>query len=87
MEKSGTLPEKKRITRKTAPKEIIEKANAELKKPRRSNKKLEVSPEMRHQMIADAAYFLAELYGHGGDRIEHWLMAEFKIDTMLKKDK
>ncbi len=87
MEKSGTMSEKKRVPRKTASKENFIQANAEPKKPNRGNKKLEVSPEMRHQMIAEAAYFRAELFGHGGDHFEHWLAAENEIDVMLKKNK
>ncbi len=54
----------------------------------RTKKPAGVSPEMRQQMISDAAYFRAEKQGSSGssDDVAHWLAAEAEIDTMLKKD-
>lgn len=53
----------------------------------RTKKASGVSPEIRQQMISDAAYFRAEKQGSSGnsDDIAHWLAAEAEIDTMLKK--
>ena len=43
-----------------------------------------ISPEERHRMIAELAYFRAERRGfHGGAEIEDWLAAEAEVDTKL----
>lgn len=42
------------------------------------------SPDMRHQMIAEAAYYRAELRGFsGGDALQDWLDAEIEIDQLF----
>lgn len=44
----------------------------------------EVTPEQRHQLIAEAAYLRAEARGFGGeDPISDWLAAEQEIDGRL----
>ncbi len=87
MGKSEAATEKKRVTQKDAPKENTGQEGVKAKKPSRSGKKSGVGPEMRHQMIADAAYFRAEKYGHSGDPVEHWLVAEVEIDMILKENR
>lgn len=52
----------------------------------RTKKSAGISPEMRHQMIADAAYYRAQGSGNGCGDMENWLAAEAEIDAMLKKD-
>jgi hypothetical protein len=43
-----------------------------------------VSPEERHRMIAEAAYYRALARGFsGGDPLADWLEAEAEIDRML----
>ena len=43
-----------------------------------------VSAELRHQMIAEAAYYLAEKRNfQGGDPVNDWLEAERIIDQAL----
>lgn len=43
-----------------------------------------VSAELRHQMIAEAAYYLAEKRNfQGGDPVNDWLEAEAIIDQAL----
>jgi len=43
-----------------------------------------VSAELCHQMIAEAAYYLAEKRNfQGGDPVNDWLEAETKIDQAL----
>ena len=43
-----------------------------------------VSAELRHQMIAEAAYYLAEKRNfRGGDPVNDWLEAETIIDQAL----
>lgn len=38
------------------------------------------------QMIAEAAYYIAEKRGfQGGDEVQDWLTAETQIEQMLKK--
>lgn len=42
------------------------------------------SPEERHRMIAEQAYYLAERRGFDGDRcLDDWLQAESEIDRRL----
>lgn len=43
-----------------------------------------ISPELRHEMIREAAYFRAEKRGFaGGDPVSDWLLSEQEIDTAL----
>jgi len=44
-----------------------------------------VTPEQRHQMIAEAAYFLSLRRGFGGDaEMRDWLEAEAEVDARLQ---
>jgi hypothetical protein len=46
--------------------------------------KFGVSPEERHRMIAETAYFLAHERGFmGGDPVEDWINAERAVDRQL----
>lgn len=75
MEKTGTLPQKRRVTRKT----IVENSAQE------SHKKIAISHDERHRMIAEAAYFRAQKRGSsdGGDHVADWLAAEAEINSAL----
>lgn len=43
-----------------------------------------ISPEIRYQMIAEAAYLRAEQRGfNGGDPLDDWLTAEREVDLLL----
>jgi hypothetical protein len=43
-----------------------------------------VSPEQRHQMIAEAAYYRAQQRGFsGGDPLQDWIEAEAEVATRL----
>ncbi len=43
------------------------------------------SPELRQQMIRDAAYFRAERRGFGtGDPVQDWIEAEAELDRMIR---
>lgn len=45
---------------------------------------ISANPEDRHNMIATAAYYLAERRGfNGGCATEDWLAAEAEVDSML----
>ncbi|HWS11309.1 MAG TPA: DUF2934 domain-containing protein [Rhodocyclaceae bacterium] len=45
---------------------------------------IQLTPEERHRVVAEAAYFIAERRGFaGGSPIEDWLQAEADIDRML----
>lgn len=44
-----------------------------------------VSPEQRHAMIAEAAYFIAERNGFTSDPLADWLAAEAEIDSLLQQ--
>lgn len=58
-------------------------------KPKRSTKAAakpqpEITPELRRQMIEEAAYLLAERRGFSaGDPVVDWLTAEKDIDKLL----
>ena len=42
-------------------------------------------PEQRHQLIAQAAYFIAERRGFApGNELEDWLQAEAEIEACMK---
>ena len=44
----------------------------------------DITPEMRHQMIAEAAYLRAEQRGFTpGDPLDDWLNAEREVDRLL----
>lgn len=44
----------------------------------------EISPDLRQQMIAEAAYLRAERRGFGpGDPLDDWLAAEREVDMLL----
>ncbi len=86
MKKSEAASEKNPAIQEDALKKSNTAEGAKAKKPRRSKKSSEVSQEMRHQLIADAAYFRAEKYGYSGNAVDHWLMAEIEIDLMLKEN-
>lgn len=45
----------------------------------------DITPEERHTMVAEAAYYRAEQHGFNPDRqIEDWLAAEEEVDLLLK---
>lgn len=50
----------------------------------KSNRKHLLEPAMRHQMIQEAAYYLAEKRGFsGGSAFDDWVNAEKQIDARL----
>jgi hypothetical protein len=47
---------------------------------------IEVTPEERHEMVAVAAYYLAEKRGFpGGGALDDWITAERQIDAMIER--
>jgi hypothetical protein len=54
---------------------------ASKKKP--ASKAKNVSPEQRYQMVAQAAYYIAERNGFSGDDTRYWLEAEAEIHKLL----
>jgi hypothetical protein len=57
-------------------------------KRRKSSKPTAVnlSPELRHEMIEQAAYFRAERRGfHEGDPVADWLLSEQEVNMTLSK--
>ncbi len=66
-------------SRSTAAKKVTLKVST-------GEKKTPVTPELRYQMIAEAAYFRNEKRGFvGGDTAQDWLEAEVEIDRMLQQ--
>lgn len=45
----------------------------------------DITPDERHRMVAEAAYYRAEQHGFNPDRhMEDWLAAEAEVDTLLE---
>lgn len=45
---------------------------------------VELSSELRHEMIKEAAYFRAEKRGfQGGDPVSDWLLSEQEVDSAV----
>jgi hypothetical protein len=50
-------------------------------------RRVQVSPEARHTMIAEAAYLRAERRGFApGHESEDWLAAELEVDALLRSE-
>lgn len=60
----------------TKPKAAVKKAPAKTSK---------VSPEQRYNMVAEAAYYIAERAGFSGNAYDYWIEAEAQIAKMLGK--
>jgi|KBSSwiStaDraftv2_1062776.scaffolds.fasta_scaffold1330898_2 hypothetical protein len=87
----------KRAPRKTAPakakipapraRRVVAPVSAAVAVPKPENGKAgdpRLSPEERHRLIAEAAYFRASRRGFdGGAEVEDWLAAEAEIDGKL----
>jgi hypothetical protein len=54
--------------------------------PDRDDGPVTLNPEERHEMIAVAAYYLAEKRGFpGGGALDDWVEAEHQIDSMIER--
>lgn len=72
---------------KKAKKETTPKSEKKPKKTKLKNKGAAVSPMRRLEMIATAAYYIAERHGFQPDRAgEDWREAELQIDAELRND-
>lgn len=65
-----------------ATKKVTEKKAVSKKKP--ASKGKNVSAEQRYQMVAQAAYYIAERNGFAGDDTRYWLEAEAEIRQQLQ---
>lgn len=85
----------KKVTNKTEIKETkptIKKTTTALKAEaapkvagKTASKKQTVSPEVRHQMICERAYYIAQAHGFDPNRqMQNWLEAEAQINEELK---
>lgn len=45
-----------------------------------------ITPEERHRMVAEAAYYIALKKGFNSDPSENWFEAEKQVDDLLKAD-
>jgi hypothetical protein len=83
---TSSTPAKKAVAGTPAKKASASKAAATAKStPKKTAKKTTVSSEERYQMIATAAYFLAERRGFSGCyEMVDWITAEAEIDAKLK---
>jgi len=67
---------------------VTKKPAKAAKRTRKSStpKGIELAPEMRHEMIEQAAYLRAERRGfQGGDPVSDWLLSEQEVDGTLAK--
>ncbi len=82
MEKTGTLSQKKRVTRKTGVENNVTQENTN---KAGHDRKRAISHSERYKMIADAAYFRAQSRGFSNDvhPVADWLAAEAEIDAVL----
>ncbi|HQT26307.1 MAG TPA: DUF2934 domain-containing protein [Burkholderiales bacterium] len=94
MEKTDVTKPKRKTAAKTetaAKSATAAKSTAAAEAPKRTvsraKKDPQISPELRHRMIADAAYYRAKKFGSSGtgEDLVHWLAAEAEIDAMLRK--
>jgi ribosome biogenesis protein Tsr3 len=78
---------KKKVTKKVAKKKTVKKAAPKKAAPkiaRSRNAKIKVTPEQRHNMICEAAYFISlERSSETVNPTEDWLQAERAIDKIL----
>ena len=75
----------KKVSKKAAKKATKKTSKKVAKHPRKSQTKVvEVSAELRHQMIEQAAYYRAEERGfQDGDPVADWLICEKEINALL----
>jgi hypothetical protein len=77
------------MPRPTTPEKARAKTAKVTKAPKRQRAKsepkpVELSPELRQDMIREAAYFRAERRGfQGGDPLSDWLSSEQEVDSAL----
>ena len=81
MEKTGTLSQKRMVTKKTG----FENVTQENTNKASHGRKRAISHNERYKMIADAAYFRAQSRGFSNDvhPTADWLAAEAEIDAIL----
>ncbi len=84
-------PKKKAASPKKAVKKAVTKKSvkkASVKKAASKKAVKTISYQQRYQMIAEAAYLLAEQQNFRADsELDNWLAAEAQIDGWIKKDK
>ena len=66
-----------------APKKTVAPTKTAAK--RVTGSKSTVTPEQRFCMVAEAAYFHAELHGFRGNPVQDWIAAEAQIAALLSK--
>ena len=78
-----TSAKKKVVKKKVARKKVVKKKVASPKTP---GKKVTVSAEERHQMVAECAYYRAINSGPQSPEADrrHWLDAEAEIDALIR---
>jgi len=83
----GKRSDKDKDKEKKAKKETKPKSEKKPKKTKPKTKDVKVSPTRRIEMIATAAYYIAERHGFQPNRAdEDWREAELQIDAELCKD-
>lgn len=84
MPRTNTPAKAGKKTAKTAAKTAKTTAKSTKRKSKSQPKPVELSPELRHEMIREAAYYRAERRGfQGGDAVSDWLSSEQEVDSAL----
>lgn len=84
VDKGNSKGTRKRTPEKSAPAKAKAASAARKRTPAgKSRKRVSMTLEGRHQMIAEEAYLRAERDGFSGDPVSHWLAAEQEIDQRL----
>jgi uncharacterized protein YkwD len=79
--KSSTTRSSKSAQSKVPPTNLATARKARTKPPAKTK---EISPDLRQQMIAEAAYLRAEQRNFSpGDPLDDWLVAEREVDSLL----
>lgn len=82
----AAAPAKKTVAKKTVATTAAPKKAAPVVKKTSAAKpaaKITVTPEERYNMVATAAYYIAERNGFQGCSTEHWIQAEAEISAKL----
>lgn len=77
-----SAPAKTPSAKRAVSKTVIDKTSVVVAAPDKTENVMCV--ELRHKMISEAAYYLAEKNGFNSERaLEYWLMAEKEIDAKI----
>jgi hypothetical protein len=78
----------RRQTTATAPAELKDSAVIAVLESGQTGVRTSIDPDVRRQLVAAEAYFLAERRGFAaGHELDDWIAAEMVVDSRLQQDK